>query len=134
MKGTVIVIMVICTSIFRCDQKSTKSALCPAPKDELIFMVNPRIEQGGGMFAFNDSFFIDFKEIEVSSLDRDRRIFNILRDGPTILKDSNSFKVMVFNDLDTVVIREGEMFSEKAILVECERIKSRKSKKNERNN
>lgn len=134
MKETIILFWAICISLFHCEQSNSKSALCAAERTEQIFIVKPHIRGGGGVFIFNDSLFIDFKEIEISSLEKHKRLFNILQNNPSILKKSNTLEVMLFNDLDTVVIREEEMFSERAILVECERIKRRKSKKKERNN
>lgn len=123
MSKTIILSLFLILSIQECGP-SYKLDLCAVDREERVFIEDPYDRHGGGVYIFNEKFYFDFREVELS-YEKNERLSKIIRNNFTLLKDSNTVEILFFNKEDSVWIREQEMFSKDSVLLKNCIIKER---------
>lgn len=124
MNNVFVLLMILFIFFQKCPNKSVHG-LCPVDREERVFIENPIESHGGGVYFFNEKYSLDFKEVRLG-YQRNELATKILRSNPSILKDSNTIEILLFNEKDSVWIREDDMFSKERVFMKVcfiERVK-----------
>ncbi|GEM_PF-2366251 len=115
MKSFIAASIILMFSVHKCGNNSGYY-FCSVDWEERVLIENPYERHGAGVIIFNEKYSLDFKEVELG-YERDVIATKILRNNSSILKDSNTVEILLFNREDTVRIREEDMFSKDKVFM-----------------